>query len=139
MSRVISTEGAGKERTRLQKSVVLALRELMKQKSADDLSRDLSAYIAIALLEINQTVDVSVTAWEKRGYWVKADRFRLDWEWSGILGEKMRKAVLGEDWGTVAVISAQVAQKLMKIDVPTRNRIGTPWIGAWKELVQNMK
>ncbi|HEY9077052.1 MAG TPA: hypothetical protein VIO61_11005 [Anaerolineaceae bacterium] len=111
----------------------------MKQKSADDLSRDLSAYIAIALLEINQTVDVSVTAWEKRGYWVKADRFRLDWEWSGILGEKMRKAVLGEDWGTVAVISAQVAQKLMKIDVPTRNRIGTPWIGAWKELVQNMK
>ncbi len=39
----------------------------------------------LALEEINSNIDKSVEAWEKRGYWVKADKFRLDWEWSGKL------------------------------------------------------
>jgi len=91
----------------------------------------------MALTEINQTVDTSVAAWEKRGYWVKADRFRLDWEWSGRLGTSMRQAVLAEDWATVAGLSAQVGQKLAKVSVPVRHRLGTPWVGAWKHIKSN--
>ena len=45
-------------------------------------SRDLAAFIAISLEKIFETVETSVVAWEKKGYWVKADRFRLEWEWS---------------------------------------------------------
>ncbi len=131
MARVVNTETAGKDRTRLSKSIVLALRELMRQNDPDDQSRDLAAFIALALLDIYKTVDLSVTAWEKKGYWIKADHFRLDWEWTGQLGEKMRTAVLQADWPTIAVISAQIAQKFMKVQVPARNRLGTPWVGAW--------
>jgi hypothetical protein len=78
LSRVIKTETAAKDRTRLTRAVVLALRELMRQTQPDNHSRDLAAFISFALLEINQTIDASVAAWEKRGYWVKADRFRMD-------------------------------------------------------------
>jgi hypothetical protein len=134
VARVVNTETAGKDRTRLSKSIVLALRELMRQSDPDDQSRDLAAFIVLALLDIYKTVDLSVTAWEKKGYWIKADRFRLDWEWTGQLGEKMRTAVLVGDWATIAVISAQVAQKFMKVQVPVRNRLGTPWVGAWEAL-----
>lgn len=132
MGRVINPEGVGKERTRLVKSVGLALRELMKQSQADDQTRDLVAYIALALEETAETIDVTVTAWEKRGYWIKADRFRMEWDWSGQLGQKMNKALLDDDWAAVASIAAQVAQKLKDIELPQRNTLGNPWVGAWE-------
>lgn len=130
MSRVINPDSAGKERTHLTKSIVLALRTLAKQTDVDDATRDLAAFIALALLRIDATIDISVQAWEKRGYWVKADKFRMEWMWTKHLGEQMRSAVLGGDWGAVARISAQVGQKLVKVQVPERHRLGTPWVGA---------
>lgn len=135
MSRVIKTESAGKDRTRLSKEVVIALRELMRQSQPDDTSRELAAFIALALGEISATIEASVAAWEKRGYWVKADRFRLEWEWTGVVSGKMRKAVLEDDWGMVALTAAQVAQKFMTVQVPLHHRLGTPWVGAWERLV----
>jgi hypothetical protein len=137
LSRVIKTETAAKDRTRLTRSVVLALRELMRQTQPDEHSRDLAAYIALALGHIHDTIDVSVAAWEKRGYWVKADRFRMDWEWTRTSSEKIAQAVLEDDWATIAVSSAAVAQKLMNVDVPVRHKLGTPWVGAWKLLVSS--
>jgi len=134
VSRIINPEGAGKERTRLCKSIVLALRELMRQTDANETSKDLAAYIALALKEVFATVESSVAAWEKKGYWVKADRFRMEWEWSERLGNKMNQALLAEDWATVALTAAQVGQKLTKVDVPVRHRLGTPWVGAWGKI-----
>lgn len=130
MSRVINPEGAGKERTLIVRSVVVALRELMQQPEPNQQTRDLAAYVVLALCEIDRTVEVSVQAWEKRGYWLKADRFRLDWAWASRLGEAMKIAVLKEDWANVASSAGQVAQRLKDVDVPKRNGVGTPWIGA---------
>jgi hypothetical protein len=134
LSRIINPESAGKERGRLSKAVVLAVRELMKQTEADDLTRDLAAFIALALEEMAGTIEPSVEAWEKRGYWVKADRFRLEWEWCGSLSSKMREATLAEDWARVAQLSVQAAQKLGDVKVAKNHRMGTPWVGAWKKL-----
>jgi hypothetical protein len=136
LSRIINPDSAGKERTRLTKSIVLAVRELAKQTGPGAESRDLAAFIALALAAIAETIDVSVAAWEKRGYWVKADRFRMDWAWTGQYANKMRQAVLAEDWGGVALVAAQTAQHLSKITVPAGHRLGTPWVGAWKVFQQ---
>jgi hypothetical protein len=134
LSRVINPDSAGKERTRLSKSVVLALRELAKKTGPDQESRDMAAFIGLALVQIHATIETSVAAWEKRGYWVKADRFRMDWEWSKALGEAMIQAVQKEDWGTVAMTSMKIAGKFPTIKIPERHRLGTPWVGAWKAL-----
>jgi hypothetical protein len=134
LSRVINTESAGKERTRLSKAVVLAIRELAKQQEPGNEARDMAAFIAIALEIISQSIEVSVAAWEKRDYWVKADRFRMEWAWSGQAAEKMKAAVLKSDWGGVALTSALIAQKLNKITVPPGHRLGQPWVGAWEQL-----
>jgi hypothetical protein len=45
----------------------------------------------------------------------------------------MQNALLAQDWGTVAVISAQIAQKVSKITVTMHHRLGRPWDGAWKK------
>lgn len=134
MSRIINPESAGKDRTRLTKGIVLAVRELARQAEPGPEARDLAAFIALALLLISDGIEVSVAAWEKRDYWVKADKFRMEWAWTGQYGEKMRIAVTTGDWGTVAIVAAQTAQKLSKITVPPGHRLGTPWVGAWEEL-----
>ena len=137
MGRIINTESIGKERTQLIRAVVLALRELMHQTDTDDRTRDLAAFIAIALDSIHQTIDVSVSAWEKRGYWIKADRFRMDWAWTERNSQELRQAVLADDWPRVALTAGQITEKLKDVKVPQRNRIGTPWDGAWERLKQS--
>jgi len=139
LSRIISTEGGGKERTRLSKAVIKAIRLLALQQQPDEESRDLAAFISIALNEMYKTVETSVIAWEKKDYWVKADRFRMEWEWCNRTSLAMSKAVLSDDWGTVTSTSGLIAQKLMKIQLPPGARIGTPWVGAYKQLKINIK
>jgi hypothetical protein len=134
LSRVINPDSAGKERTHLTRAVVLAVHLLAQQTEPGPETRDLAAFIAMALQGIAATIETSVAAWEKRGYWVKADRFRMEWLWAGQLGEKMRLATLSEDWDQVASVTAQVAQRLTKVKVPVHNRLGTPWVDAWKHL-----
>jgi len=134
MSRVINPESAGKERTQLSKAIVLAVRELAKQKEVTNEARDLAAFITLALKNISEGIDVSVAAWEKRGYWVKADRFRMDWIWTGQVADKMKVAIFTSDWGTVAMLMPQIAQKFNKIEVSDHHRLGKPWVGAFKQL-----
>ena len=85
MTRIINLNGVGKQRKRLTREVVLAVRELVRQNDITDETRDLAALIALNLQAIYETIDLTVAAWEKRDYWVKADRFRLEWAWSGSL------------------------------------------------------
>jgi hypothetical protein len=134
MSRVINPESAGKERTQLSKAIVLAVRELAKQKEVTNEARDLAAFIALALKNISEGIDISVAAWEKRGYWVKADRFRMDWVWTGQVADKMKVAIFTNDWGTIAMLMPQIAQKFSKIVVSDNHRLGKPWVGAFKQL-----
>jgi hypothetical protein len=134
LSRVIKIESAGKDRTQLVRAIVLALRELMRQTETNPLTYDLAAFISLSLKEIIETVDSSVSAWEKRGYWVKADRFRMEWTWAETLSQSMKQAVLSDDWAGVARAAAQVAEKLGDTKVPVRHKLGTPWTGAWDKL-----
>ena len=134
MSRIINPESAGKERTQLSKAIMLAVRELAKQTDVSQETKDLAAFLAIALQSISDGIDVSVAAWEKRGYWVKADRFRMDWIWTGQIAEKMKNAVLTDDWGTIAMLMPQIAQKFGKIVVSPNHRLGKPWLGAYGRL-----
>ncbi len=136
LSRVINPESAGKDRTRLSKAIVVAMRELARQSAPGPESRDLAAFIALALRTISEGIDASVAAWEKRGYWVKADRFRMEWMWAGQTAEKMRKALLADDWAAIAMLLPQIASRLNKVEVGTNHRLGTPWVGSWNALRQ---
>ena len=134
MSRVINPDSAGKERNRLTKIIVLCLRGLASQKAVTSEARDQAAFIALALQTISGGIDISVSAWEKRGYWVKADRFRMEWVWAGQYAGKIKAAVLSDDWATIASLLPAIAQKFNKIIVSDNHRYGSPWSGAYKSL-----
>lgn len=137
MSRLINPDSAGKDRTRLSKAIVLSIRELAKQKDVTSETKDLAAFIALALKTIAEGIDASVIAWEKRDYWVKADRFRMDWMWTGQFAEKLKTAVLNDDWATIAMLMPQIAQKFSKVIVSDNHRLGKPWVGAYLQLNGN--
>lgn len=134
MSRVINPDSVGKQRTQLIKAIVLAVRELARQTEPGANARDLAAFISAALQTISDGIEVSVVAWEKRDYWVKADKFRMEWAWAASTSQKMRTAVLSDDWASVAMLSATIAQKFGKIQVSENNRLGKPWVGSFKQL-----
>jgi hypothetical protein len=137
LSRLIKTDTAGKDRTRLSKAIVLAVRELAKQKGVTAETKDLAAFLALALQTISDGIDESVAAWEKRGYWVKADRFRMEWLWTGQFASKIKDALLKDDWGTIALLMPQIAEKFSKIQIAENHRLGRPWVGAYEQLKDN--
>ncbi len=134
MSRVINPDSVGKQRTKLTKSIVLALRELARQSDTGKETHDLVAFIAVALQAISEGIDASVAAWEKRDYWVKADKFRMEWAWTAPVAQKMRAALEAEDWASIAMLSAQIGQRLGKIQIADNHRLGKPWQGAYERL-----
>lgn len=134
MSRVINPSVPGKDRLRYKKGIALALRELMKAGEPTKRTLDIVAYIALALEGIAVTVNLTAAAWEKRNYWLKADRFRREWDWAGQLSGEMRALVLAQDWDGIALFSAKIYQHVGDVKISEKHRMGQPWLGAWEEL-----
>ena len=131
MSRIIKIDSSGKQRTQLIKAVVLAIRELARQQEPANEARDMAAFIAEALQAISDGIDESVSAWEKRGYWIKADKFRMEWAWTGDMARKFKSAVIGQDWNNIPAYSAEIAKKFYRKKVSENHRMGKPWVGTF--------
>ena len=134
MSRVINPNAPGKDRNRFKKGIALTLRELSKTAETNERTEDLVAFLVLALEGIARTVEITTTAWEKRDYWIKADRFRRDWEWAGRLGEELRPLVISKDWDAIAAFSPKIFRYVGDVKISERHRMGQPWLGAWIEL-----
>ncbi len=126
-------------RNRLSRGIVLAIRLLVEQGAPDEKSLDKVAFVVLALDKISESVDLSAMAWEKRDYWVKADAFRMEWEWAIGSSKRVKEALFSKDWPQIAIELITVAQKLHKVQISPNNRIGEPWVGAYAALLKQNK
>lgn len=133
MSRIIKTSTPGKERNQLSKAIVVTVREFMRQTEPDDNTKDMIAFIILALREIAEGIEKSVVAWEKRDYWVKADKYRMDWMWVTPAEKALNKAFKAEDWGQVAGQLVSLMGRFNTIKVSDKHRMGKPWVSAYQE------
>ena len=134
MTRIIRTENLSTERNRLMKAMAIAVRELARQDGFDANARDLAAFLALALKQVAEGIERSVQPWEKRGYWLKADRFRMDWDWVDPLSSQLNSAVVSDDVAAIAQSVAKLGPKLQHVQVAAKHRLGTPWVGAWEKM-----
>jgi hypothetical protein len=82
-------------------------------------------------------VKATVIAWEKRGYWIKADRFMAEWAWVERMRIKVEAALeRSEDWPDPK-LHHQLEQHLGDVTLPARMRNKRPWIGEGKSAEQN--
>jgi hypothetical protein len=116
------------------KAVTFALRELAVRRNVDDETRDYVAFMALALREIHQTIDVTCAAWEKRDYWLKADQFRREWMWAGSAADALEKIVLQDQWQEMPLTMVEISKHLDKVKLPKKNPLGEPWLGAYAAL-----
>jgi hypothetical protein len=134
VSRIVNTESTGNERTQLVRAIIVCVRQLSRLETFDDEARDLAAFVVLALHKLSEGVDASAAAWEKRGYWVKADRFRMEWAWAEPQAESLQKAIESSDAAAVVSLLLKVADHFKQVRIASNPRVGRPWIGAFARM-----
>lgn len=136
MSRVISTEGPGKVRNQHRRTIAEALRRLSQKPRLDDEAKDLAALIVFSLHSIADTVDRTIAAWEKRDYWMKAERFREQWRWLEPITDELSAVIYDGRWNQLPVALAQLMPHFADIKVKQMTRKPTLWQGAYEKFMQ---
>lgn len=136
MSRIVHTKGTPTtQRNRLRRTIAEALRRLMEKPKMDDEAKDLAALIVFALREIEENVDQSAQAWEKRDYYLKADRFRRDWAWTAPMGRLLTTALVHKTWDELPSLFAQLLGNFQDVKVTKLTRGDKLWDGAYQRLL----
>ena len=134
MSRVISTNGPGKERSHLMRTAAEVIRRLSMKTEVDSETQDMAALLVYCFRQIDAGIDESVRAWEKRDYWVKAERFRLQWAWAKQASHDVEKIVLTENWAMLPTTLIALLPYFEDIKIARFTRSPNLWKGAFHRL-----
>jgi hypothetical protein len=135
VSRLINGNNPGTERNQLRRTIAEALRRLMAKQKIDEESKDLIALIVYSLRAVSAGVDQSASAWEKRDYFVKADKFRMEWAWAEKYANKLEVMLRGEMWSDLPMALAELAAKFSDITVTKYVRGEAMWNGRYRQLM----
>ncbi|GAP63294.1 hypothetical protein ARMA_1717 [Ardenticatena maritima] len=140
MSRLISTHGSPTtQRNRLRRTIAEALRTLMQKQTLDEETRDLAALIWFSLRALEANIDQSASAWEKRNYYIKADRFRAQWEWLTPMQRRLERILREELWELLPPLLADLSRYFDDITVNRRTRSKALWQGAYQRFLEEMR
>jgi hypothetical protein len=134
MSRVINTSRPGKRRSQLRRTIAEALRHLMLKREIDEEVKDMTATLVLALRGIAETIEESTLAWEKRNYFLKADRFRRSWEWARVHADRLGELVVDDAWELLPQELAMLAPYFNDIRVVKFTRQPSAWQGNYRLL-----
>ncbi|MEE8390775.1 MAG: hypothetical protein V3S14_08285 [Anaerolineae bacterium] len=136
MSRIISTQGPGKTRNQHRRTIAEALRRLSQKPRLDDEAKDLAVLIVFSLHSIADTVDQTITAWEKRDYWMKAERFREQWRWVEPAADELSAIVYEGQWNQLPATLAQLIPHFADVKVKQMTRKPMLWQGAYEKFMR---
>ena len=139
MSRVISIDAPGKIRNQHRRTIAEALRRLSQKPQLDDEAKDLTALIVFSLHGIADTVERAIEAWEKRDYYLKAERYREQWRWLEPLTDELSAIVGGNDddrWDELPAALARLMPHFADVRVKQLTRKPTLWQGAYEKFRQ---
>ena len=135
MSRIIHTQGTpATQRNRLRRTIAEALYILKGKRDFDPEARDLVALVVFALREIASNIDSSATAWEKRDYYMKAERLRREWEWIGPMQRLLTGSLIAEQWGELPSLLTQLRPHFDDLTINKLTRNNRLWEGAYERL-----
>ncbi len=135
MARVINVRNPGKLRHRARRTIAEILRRLMSKPTLDAEARDMAATVVFCLRDIASTTEVTTLAWEKRNYFLKADRFRLQWEWVTPTAESLCDLIINERWERLPRELAELAPHFSDIRVARMTRDASAWQGNHQRLL----
>jgi hypothetical protein len=137
MGRVIRTDRGSTHRSRILGAMAVALRAAARNPDMGQGEvRDILAFLALGLTELRNSAEETARAWEKREYWLKADRFRSEWVWVETLDTRLVDALDRRDWRAAQACGMDLASRLAERRVQARDTRSEPWRGAWDAWLQ---
>ena len=113
-------------------------RRLGEKTVVDDEAKDIAALLVFCFREIDEGIDESVIAWEKRDYWVKAERFRERWSWAGPASRAIEKIVREEAWDQLPLVLIKYLPQFEDIKIAKYTRSANVWRGAYSRLLREI-
>ena len=135
MPRIINTANPGKLRNKERRTIAEILRHLMAKRELDDEARDMAAAVVYSLRAIDATIDVTTEAWEKRNYYLKADRFRLDWEWVRPAAQRLETLIRDGAWDQLPLAMGELAPRFSDVSVAKFTRKPEAWRASYELLL----
>ena len=135
MSRVISLNSPRKQRDQHRRTIAEALRRLTQKSRIDDEAKDLAALIVFALRDIADGIEQTTSAWEKRNYYLKADRFRMEWEWVGRAAAELARLIRAEQWHLIPPVLGALLPRFSDVTVNKMVRPPSLWRGCYQRLL----
>ncbi len=136
MTRVINVDSPGKLRSQLMRTAAEVIRRLSLKYEVDDEARDMTALLVYCFREIDVGIDESVRAWEKRDYWVKAEKFRLQWAWVRQAAADLDRIVETETWDLLPSTLIRLLPQFSDIKIAKFTRKPSLWHGTYQRLLQ---
>ncbi|NHZ72720.1 MAG: hypothetical protein GWP17_06525, partial [Aquificales bacterium] len=87
------------------------------------------------LREISEGVEKSAAAWEKRDYWLKAERFMRDWEWAKETAVNIEDVIRHDAWDLLPELLAELFPHFVDIQIKTMTRKADLWRGNYQRLM----
>lgn len=135
MARVINTNSPGKRRNAYMRTMAEILRHLSQQREVDGRSKDMAAMLVYCLRGVDATVEESITAWEKRGYWKKADDFQQKWWWSSRMADAIAELLRADDWERLPEVMIKLYPHFADIKINRLTRDPADWRGAYSRFI----
>jgi hypothetical protein len=139
MSRITNVDGTpAAQRNRLRRAVAEILRRLSAKSKIDTDSKDMIAFVVVALRAIDESIEKSCAAWEKRDYFLKADRFRREWSWVAPTADRLEDLVVTEEWSLLPTELAGLAARFADVKVNQMTKPSSLWQGAYQKLMAGL-
>jgi hypothetical protein len=135
MSRVINVNNPTKIRNYARRTIAEILYLLPRKTKFDDEAKDMTATIVYCLREIDSTIETSAAAWEKRDYWMKAERFLRDWGWTKEVAANFEDIIREEAWDLLPELLADLMPHFTDLEIKSFTRKADAWQGAYKRLL----
>jgi hypothetical protein len=136
---VINVNSPGKRRSQARRTIAEALRHLYSKRDLDAEAKDLAALIVFSLREIEQGVEESAAAWEKRDYFRKADQLRTEWAWAGKTAAALTKVLSAGWWEDLPDLLAHLLPHFQDVTVNKLTRSPELWQGCYARLLQEAR
>jgi len=132
MGRIINSDSSARQRTILTRSILHACQQYNADHKTQKEKLDIAAFTYHALIAIEKSIDQTVSPWERRDFWVKADKFRMEWSWAGNYANKLCDALKPLNWAQISQVIMEIQRRLNNIKPTNQDRIGEPWAGYWE-------
>src|SRR3972149_83867 len=112
MSRITNVDGTpAAQRNRLRRTIAEILRRMSAKSAIDNEAKDMLAFIVVGLRLLEESIEKSGVAGEKRDYYVKAAQFRREWRWVAPAADRIEDLIVTEEWSLLPTELAGLAAR----------------------------